>query len=234
MINVTIYNEFFHEQIYEGIKQVYPNGIHRCIKDFLEQDKNLNIRVATFDMEKHGLSTEILDQTDVLIFWSHAKQDDFSDSVAQDIKNHVLSGMGFLPLHSAHFSKPMKLLMGTSMSLKWKHDESEKLFCTCPTHPIALGLPEEISIPKEEMYGEFFDIPKPDDVIFTGWFSNGYVFRSGCTWSRGNGKIFYFQPGHEEYPVYYQKDIQQIIKNGVYWCYSQNKHKNSRDCIEVK
>lgn len=234
MINVTIYNEYFHEQEYEGIRKVYPQGIHNCIKDFLQTDENLSIKIATFEMENHGLSPEVLAQTDVLIFWSHAKQDEFSDKVAENIKNRVLDGMGFLPLHSAHFSKPMKLLMGTTMSLKWKHDESEKLFCTCPTHPIAAGLPEEIKIPKEEMYGEYFDIPKPDDVIYTGWFSNGHVFRSACTWTRGKGKIFYFQPGHEEYPVYFQKEIQQIIKNGIYWCSPANSSVIIRDCIEVK
>lgn len=234
MINVTIYNEFVHEQEYEGIRKVYPKGIHNCIKEFLQTDENLNIKTATFEMEKHGLSTEVLDNTDVLLFWSHARQDEFSDKVAEDIKNHVLGGMGFIPLHSAHFSKPMKLLMGTTMSLKWKHGESERLFCICPTHPIAENVPEFFEIPAEEMYGEFFDIPKPDDVIYTGWFSNGYVFRSACTWTRGNGRIFYFQPGHEEYPVYYQKEIQQIIKNGVYWCARKNKNLKPRDCEEIK
>lgn len=234
MINVTIYNEYFHEQEYEGIRKVYPSGIHNCIKEFLQTDGNLNIRTATFGMENHGLSSDVLDNTDVLIYWSHAKQDEFSSEVAENIRRRVLEGMGFLPLHSAHFSKPMKLLMGTTMSLKWKHDESERLFCTCLNHPIAAGIPEMVEIPAEEMYGEFFDIPKPDDVVFTGWFSNGYVFRSGCTWSRGNGRIFYFQPGHEEYPVYYQKEIQQIIRNGVYWCAPQNRNGKLRDCEEVK
>ena len=233
MIRVTVYNEFFHEQEYEDIRKVYPNGIHNCIKDFLQTSKNLQITTATFDMKEHGLSEEVLQNTDVLIFWSHAKQDEFSDIVAERIQKHVLGGMGFIPLHSAHFSKPLKLLLGTTITLKWKHDESEKLFCTCPTHPIAKNIPAEFSIPKEEMYGEFFDIPKPDDVIFTGWFSNGYVFRSGCTWCRGNGKIFYFQPGHEEYPVYFQKEIQDIIKNAVYWCCPQ-KARELLECEEIR
>ena len=104
------------------------------------------------------------------------------------------------------------------MTLRWRHGDRERLFCTCPTHPIAQGIPAWLDIPKEEMYGEFFDIPKPDDVVFTGWFAGGEVFRSGCTFTRGLGKIFYFQPGHEEYPIYHMPVIQQIIKNGVRWC----------------
>lgn len=233
MIKITIYNEFFHEQEYEGIRKIYPQGIHNCLKSIFSPAE-YSIKTATFFDKDHGLSEQVLCDTDVLIFWSHAKQDDFSDDVAKRIQNHVLAGMGFIGLHSAHFSKPMKLLLGTSMSLKWQHGQSEKLWCTAPTHPIAKNIPECINIPAEEMYGEFFDIPKPDDVIFTGWFSGGQVFRSGCTWTRGLGKIFYFQPGHEEYPVYYMDEIRQIIKNGADWCYNPDRKKIPLNCIEVK
>lgn len=233
MINITIYNEYIQEQEYEGIRKVYPEGIHNCIKKFLSDNEDFNIRTATFNEPEHGLTEEVLATTDVLIYWSHARQEAFSDTVAENIQKHILSGMGFIGLHSAHFSKPMKLVLGTSMTLKWKHNESERLFCTAPLHPIAKDVPEIIEIPKEEMYGEYFDIPRPDDVIFTGWFSNGYIFRSGVTFTRGNGKIFYFQPGHEEYPVYYQKDIQKIIKNAIYWCYNPVK-KSNPNCQEIK
>lgn len=238
MTKITIYNEFVHEQIYEGIRKVYPQGIHSCIKSFLEKMASENgeevlIRTATFEQEEHGLTEEILKDTDVLIYWSHCKQDDFSDDVAKRIQQHVLMGMGFIGLHSAHFSKPMKMLLGTSMTLRWKHDQSEKLWCTCPTHPIAKGVAPCIDLEKEEMYGEFFDIPKPDDVIFTGWFSNGYVFRSGCTFTRGHGKIFYFQPGHEEYPIYSHPEIQKIIFNAVHWCTNRDRLSAPLDCIGV-
>ena len=216
MIRVTIWNEYKHEQEYENIRKVYPNGIHGCIAEFLQDE--FSVRTATFEMPEHGLTEEVLKETDVLIFWSHALQDEFLDEVAQRVRRHVLSGMGLIALHSAHYSKIMKLLLGTSMTLKWRHGDREKLWCIAPTHPIAVGVPQMIELPQEEMYGEFFDIPKPDDVIFTGWFAGGEVFRSGCTFSRGYGKIFYFQPGHEEYPIYYHKDIQQIIKNAVHFC----------------
>lgn len=234
MIRVTVYNEFLHEQIYDGVKQVYPKGIHECIREFLEGEQDFSVRTACFDMEEHGLSEEVLASTDVLIYWSHARQEEFSTEVAQRIQKHVLRGMGFVPLHSAHFSKPVKLLLGTSMTLRWKHDETEKLWCTCPSHPIAKGIPSPLIIPKEEMYGEYFDIPKPDELVFTGWFSTGDVFRSGICYTRGLGRIFYFQPGHEEYPVYYDPHIQQIIKNAVRWCYNPDRKDKDADCVEVR
>ena len=216
MLKVTVFNEYKHEREYENIARVYPKGIHGCIAEFLQDE--FEVRTATFDMPEHGLTKEVLQDTDVLIIWTHALQEEFSDEVAKRVQKHVLSGMGLIALHSAHYSKIMRLLMGTSMTLKWRHGDSEKLWCTSPTHPIAAGIPEMIELPNEEMYGEFFDIPKPDDVVFTGWFSGGEVFRSGCTFLRGYGKIFYFQPGHEEYPIYYNPHIQQIIKNAVRFC----------------
>lgn len=218
MIRVTVWNEYVQECESEELRKVYPRGIHGCIADFLGEEEELQIKTATFVMPEHGLTEEVLAATDVLVFWSHARQEEFLDEVAERVANHVHRGMGLIALHSAHYSKIMKKLLGTSMTLKWRHGDRERLWCTCPSHPIAQGIPEQFEIPKEEMYGEYFDIPKPDDVIFTGWFSGGEVFRSGCTFTRGLGKIFYFQPGHEEYPIYYQKEIQRIIKNAVYYC----------------
>lgn len=234
MIRVTVWNEYKHEREYEGIRKVYPNGIHGCIAGFLETEEDFVVRTATFDEPEHGLTEEVLQETDVLIIWSHALQDEFSDEIAERVRKHVLAGMGLVALHSAHFSKIMKKLLGTSMSLKWKEGDSEKLWCIAPTHPIAAGVPQVVEIPKEEMYGEYFDIPKPDDVIFTGWFASGTVFRSGCTFTRGYGKIFYFQPGHEEYPIYYMPEVQQIIKNGIRFCVPAVAERKVPECEQVK
>lgn len=234
MINVTIWNENRHEQLYENIRAIYPKGIHGCIAEFLGQESDFVVHTATFDEIEHGLTEEVLERTDVLIFWNHCLQDEFSDEVAERVQKHVLRGMGLIALHSSHISKVMKNLLGTSMTLKWRDGDRERLFCVNPTHPIANGLPESFDIPQEEMYGEYFDIPKPDDVVFTGWFASGFVFRSGCTFTRGLGKIFYFQPGHEEYPIYYQKEIQQIIKNAVRWCYAENRLKEDLGCPKVE
>ncbi|MDE5951745.1 MAG: ThuA domain-containing protein, partial [Acetatifactor sp.] len=200
MTRVTVWNEYVHEQELEEIRAVYPEGIHGCIAGFLGKDSDIQVRTATFGEPEHGLTEEVLAQTDVLIFWSHARQEEFEDRVAERVKRHVLQGMGLIALHSAHYSKVLKGLLGTSMTLRWRHGDRERLFVTAPGHPIAAGLPSCIEIPREEMYGEYFDIPKPDDVVFIGWFAGGEVFRSGCTFTRGLGRIFYFQPGHEEYP----------------------------------
>lgn len=234
MIRVTVWNEFRHEQENEKVKELYPKGIHGCIADFLGKDTKLSIRTATLDMPEHGLTEDTLSETDVLVFWNHMFQDEFQDEIAKRVQNHVLAGMGLVVLHSGHYSKIMKRLLGTTMTLRWRHGDRERLFCTCPTHPIAQGIPPFFDIPQEEMYGEFFDIPKPDDVVFTGWFAGGEVFRSGCTFSRGLGKIFYFQPGHEEYPNYYIPYIQKIIDNAVHWCYSQTRNQKPLDNTAVE
>ena len=233
MIRVTVWNEYKHEREFEAIGRVYPAGIHGCIAAFLREEPNLTVRTATFDEPEHGLTEEILKETDVLIIWSHALQEEFSDEVAERVQRHVLSGMGLIAVHSAHFSKIMKKLMGTTMTLKWQHGQQENLWCIAPNHPIAAGVPEKIFLEEEEMYGEYFDIPKPDEVIFAGWFSGGQVFRSGCTFTRGRGKIFYFQPGHEEYPIYHRPEIQRIIKNAVGFCAPTGGRKNL-ECEEVK
>lgn len=233
MIKVTVWNEYYHERESADVAKIYPDGIHGCIAAFLEKDEEFQIRTATFDMPEHGLTEEVLSDTDVLIIWSHLLQEEFSDEVAARVQKHVLMGMGLIALHSAHLSKILRRLLGTSMTLCWRHDDSERLFCTTPSHPIAKGIPQSFDIPKEEMYGEYFDIPKPDDIIFTGWFAGGAVFRSGCTFTRGYGRIFYFQPGHEEYPVYQMPEIQQIIRNAVRWCRNGERKQEELTCVQI-
>ena len=234
MINVTVWNENLHEQFQEDVRQNYPDGIHGCIAEFLSYNEDLEIRTATFDDPEHGLTQEVLDQTDVLIYWSHMAQEEFSDEVAERIHGAVLRGMGLIALHSSHYSKMLRKLLGTSMTLKWRHGDRERLFVTAPSHPIARYIPDYFELPVEEMYGEYFDIPKPDDVVFTGWFAGGEVFRSGCTFTRGLGKIFYFQPGHETYPTYHDKYVQRIITNAVYWCAPVKRLKADPQCHEEK
>ena len=127
--------------------------------------------------------------------------------------------MGLIVLHSGHASKIFQKLCGTdSGCLKWREDgEKEILWAVDPGHPIVAGLEEKIIIPQEEMYGEHFNIPQPDEQVFISWFEGGEVFRSGCCWHRGKGKVFYFRPGHEAFPVYYQPEIQKVIINAVKW-----------------
>lgn len=217
MLKVTVWNEFVHERECEKVKEIYPDGIHKVIADFL-QDDNIIVRTATLLDEECGLTKDVLDDTDVLLWWGHEKHSDVPDEVAWRVRDAVLEGMGMIFLHSAHHSKPFKLLMGTSCNLTWREDgDMERLWVCNPAHPIVQGIGRYVEIPHEEMYGEPFGIPEPNELIFMGWYEGGEVFRSGCCYTRGNGKIFYFQPGHENYPTYYIPEIQTIIKNAVLW-----------------
>lgn len=219
MINVTIWNEFVHEKVHDQVREIYPNGLHQAIAEGIG-GHGFAITTATLEQPEHGLTEEVLNATDVLIWWGHMAHDQVSDEVVERVVKRVQEGMGFIALHSAHFSKPFKALMGTSCDLKWRvADEQEILWCVNPSHPIAEGIQEKIILEQEEMYGEFFDIPAPDELIFLSNFQGGEVFRSGCTFHRGSGKIFYFRPGHETYPTYYQPEVLRVISNAVKWAY---------------
>lgn len=221
-MNVTVWNEYRHEKENTVVSDIYPKGIHGAIADFLEEE-GFDTKTATLDEAEHGLTEEVLDNTDVLVWWGHKAHEEVTEEVAERVKQRVLDGMGLVVLHSAHFSKVFKKLMGTGCDLKWREaDEKERLWVVDPSHPITEGLGQYIELEKEEMYGEHFDIPAPDQLIFVSWFEGGEVFRSGATFTRGRGKIFYFRPGHETYPTYHNKEIQQVIKNGVKWAENTN------------
>ncbi len=224
-IRVTVWNEFRHEREKEHIKEVYPHGIHGAIADGL-RSRGFEVRTATLDEPEHGLTEDVLANTDVLTWWGHMAHGEVSDEIVDRVHKRVLEGMGLIVLHSGHFSKVFKRLMGTSCDLKWREaDEKERIWVVEPGHPIADGLGPYIEIPKAEMYGERFDIPAPDTLVFVSWFEGGEVFRSGCCYHRGHGKIFYFRPGHETYPIYYQPEVQHVIANGVRWAAPVNSPK---------
>ncbi|MFG6114752.1 ThuA domain-containing protein [Halobacillus sp. MO56] len=216
-MKVLVWNEYRHEQENQVVSDIYPEGIHGAIAGFLKEEGH-DVKTATLDEEEHGLTDEVLAETDVLVWWGHKAHDEVKDEIAEKVKQRVLEGMGLVVLHSAHFSKVFKKLMGTTCDLKWREaDEKERLWVVEPSHPITEGLGEYIELEKEEMYGEHFDIPAPDELLFVSWFEGGEVFRSGATFRRGRGKIFYFRPGHETYPTYHNKEIQKVIQNGVNW-----------------
>lgn len=217
-IKILVWNEFRHEKEHEEVRILYPEGIHKAIAAFLEKTPGMAVETAVLDDPGHGLSEEKLKETDVLIWWGHLAHGEVSDSAVDLVQKHVLNGMGLIVLHSGHHSKIFRRLMGTSCSLIWREAaEKERIWVTCPSHPITQGLPPYFEVPHAEMYGEFFDIPQPDELIFTSWFEGGNVFRSGLAYHRGRGKIFYFRPGHETYPVFYQKEIQTVITNACRW-----------------
>lgn len=218
-MNVTVWNENIDEV--NGVQEVldvHPNGIHNTIKDIiLEMGEDVKVTTATLQEEELGLSDEVLNNTDVLIWWSHKGHDEVPDELVKKIHHRVLAGMGLILLHSSHYSKLTKTILATTGDLKWRDNTYERVFCVNPSHPIAEGIPEHFELGIEECYAECFDIPKPDDVIFLSWFDIGEVFRSGCTWTRGHGKIFYFQPGHESNRSYYNPYVRKIIQNGCRW-----------------
>ena len=218
MIRVTVYNEFIHEQEDARIRGIYPEGIHNCIKSFLESD-DITVKTVTLeDAEAGRINNDLLSETDVLIWWGHMAHDRVPDETAVCVQRHVLMGMGVIFLHSGHHSKPFRTLMGTTCNLTWRENgDYERVWVVKPGHPIARGIGRFIYLEHEETYGEPFDIPEPECTVFVGGYEGGEVFRSGVCYRRGNGKIFYFQPGHESCPTYHNKDVQTVIRNAVLW-----------------
>ncbi len=217
MVAVTIWNEYRHEREDDAAAAVYPDGIHETIARSLA-NRGHEVRTATLDEPDHGLSEAVLSETDVLCWWGHIAHDDVDDEIVDRVHDRVLDGMGLVVLHSGHYAKIFKRLMGTTCSLQWREDgETERLWVVDPGHPIADGLAESIELPQTEMYGEPFDVPEPDRLVFTSWFEGGEVFRSGCCYRRGRGRVFYFRPGHETYPIYENESIQQVLDNAVEW-----------------
>jgi trehalose utilization protein len=221
-IRVTVWNEGVHEATQPDIAAIYPNGIHGAIADGLEEllGEQVTVRTATLTDPEHGLSAEVLEQTDVLLWWGHIAHHEVSDDVVERVRERVLGGMGLIVLHSAHFSKIFIRMMGTTCSLAWRNDgERELVWTVAGQHPIAEGVEHPIVIDKQEMYGELFDIPTPDELVFVSSFTGGEVFRSGATFTRGRGRIFYFSPGDQEYPVYFHPQVRRVLANSVRWAH---------------
>jgi len=232
MIKVTIFNEFLHEKEIDSEPQrVYPEGIHMALKNALKDEFEVN--TVTLDDENCGINDEVLKNTDVMLWWGHVGHHLVSDEVADMVHQAVLGGMGIIFLHSGHHSKPFRRLMGTNCNLTWREDGDREFVWVCnPSHPIAQGIDRFIHLEHEETYGEPFSIPEPDELVFIGNFEGGEVMRAGCCWKRENGKVFYFQPGHETFPTYYHPDIIKVIKNAINW--ANPVYRKPIDCPHVK
>jgi trehalose utilization protein len=217
MASVTVWNEFVHEREDDAVEEVYPDGIHETVAGALA-DHGHETRTATLQEDQHGLTDDVLDETDVLFWWGHTAHEEVDDAVVERVCDRVHEGMGFVALHSGHFSKPFKRLMGTPCSLTWReNEERERLWAIHPEHPIVEGIDSPVVVPEAETYGEPFAVPEPDELVFTSWFEGGEVFRSGCCYRRGLGRVFYFRPGHETHPIYHDETIQQILANAAEW-----------------
>jgi trehalose utilization protein len=217
-IRTVVWGEFRHEKSDRRVAAIYPGGIHETIAGHLRQEPGLDVSTAWLDQPEHGLTEERLDATDVLLWWGHIAHREVADAVAERVRRRVLEGMGLIVLHSGHYSKVFRALMGTTCSLKWREStDKERLWNIAPHHPITAGIGDHFEIPAEEMYGEPFGIPAPDELIFISWFTGGEVFRSGATWQRGHGRVFYFRPGHETYPTYHLEPVRRVLANAVRW-----------------
>jgi trehalose utilization protein len=219
-VRVTVWNEFRHERSDPAVAAVYPDGMHEAIADGLRLmgGESLVVRTAVLDDPSQGLPDDVLAETDVLTWWGHAAHDEVTDATVERVHARVLDGMGLVVLHSGHASRIFRRLMGTSCDLKWREDaRPERLWVVDPSHPIVTGLGEHLDLPDEEMYGEYFDIPAPDELVLVSWFESGEVFRSGCTWRRGRGRVVYLRPGHETHPTYHDPDIRRLIANACLW-----------------
>ena len=231
-IRVTVWGEFRHEKTNEKVRKLYPEGMHKVIADHLKSQRGISAKTATLDEAEHGLTEKVLDKTDVLTWWGHTAHHEVSDDIVEKVHARVLEGMGLIALHSAHFSKIFRKLMGTNCSLRWREaGEKERLWNIEPSHPITQGIGEYFELPHVEMYGERFDIPTPDKLLFISWFQGGEVFRSGCVWERGHGKIFYFRPGHETLPIYYDENVMKVITNAVRWAAPGFRAKHECPCV---
>ena len=217
-IRAVVWNENVHERENAVVAEVYPDGIHGCIAAVLDAEPDITASTATLEQPRHGLTRERLAETDVLLWWGHAAHGAVDEAVVEDVVEAVWAGMGLILLHSSHFARPFKRLMGTPCDLSWREaGERERLWVTAPGHPIAAGLPARFELEHEEMYGEPFGVPEPLETVFVSWFQGGEVFRSGLTYRRGAGRVFYFRPGHETYPTYHDANVQQVLRNAVRW-----------------
>lgn len=220
-IRTVVWGENVHEQENPVVQGLYPRGMHSAIAGGLNEHPSIDATTATLQEPDHGLSEKRLAETDVLVWWGHAAHGKVSDKIVERVQRRVWEGMGLIVLHSGHFSKIFKRLMGTPCSLKWREaGERERIWVINRNHPIARGLPEHFELDMEEMYGEAFTVPEPMETVFISWFEGGEVFRSGLTFQRGAGRIFYFRPGHETYPTYHDENVRKVLRNAVEWAHN--------------
>ena len=222
-IRALVWGENVHEQENELVASLYPDGMHEAIARLLREDSGIKVRTTVLQNPEHGLTEAVLAQTDVLLWWGHAAHGEVADEIVERVAQRVWEGMGLILLHSAHFSKIFKRVMGSPCALKWREaGERERLWVVNPGHPIAAGLPEYFELENEEMYGEPFSVPEPLETVFVSWFQGGEVFRSGLTYRRGAGNVFYFRPGHETYPTYHDANVGKVLRNAVNWAHTPN------------
>lgn len=208
-----------------GSREVYPNDINSAIADGLKplEAEGWKIVKAGLGDPDQGISDELLNRTDVLVWWGHKKHGEVSNDLVAKIDARVREGrMGFISTHSSHFAKPYRKLMGTPCSWReYKTDgTSVEIIVKDPSHPICKGV-KNFKLPKIERYGEPFAVPTPESVPLDGIYTkpdgSTEPGRMGLCWTVGKGRVFYFTPGHETYDDYFRPEVRQILLNAVVW-----------------
>jgi trehalose utilization protein len=275
-------------------KSVYPNFLGNHLAEYLRNSERgrgarLQVRSVGIDDPEQGLSSDVLDNCDVLVWWGHQRHGEISADTAKGIVRRITSGqLSLIALHSAHWSRPFIEAMNErstrdalkSLTRRERKNvqisyippdmrlmrKDEKLTpwwtktagangttqlqiklpsCVFPAvradakpshvrilaknHPIARGVPETFDISQTEMYDEPFHVPTPDAVIFEERWDAGERFRGGCLWNLGAGKVFYFRPGHETYPVFKEAAPLRLVENAVRWMGKQSSSNNDDD-----
>jgi trehalose utilization protein len=232
-INVLVWDEQQDVQVKSG---AYKNFLGNAVAEFLSKTDGLQVVSANINEPDQGLADDRIAAADVVVWWGHVRHKDVNDSKVESIVAKVKAGKaGFVALHSAHYSKPFKNLMGTNCGFK-KVDANKNegfvqhLRVVSPMHPIAKGV-KDFDIPKTEIYGEPFEVPMPDAIVLYGHWDTGDSFPDVCCWTVGGkgvssaaakaanpgGRVVYFRPGHETFPIFHQPEVQRVVTNCVLW-----------------
>ncbi len=198
---------------------VYPDGVNGALADGLNRHPGLIVNRAGLDEESAGLTDTDLDETDVLVWWGRFRHEEVPDDRVLAISERVRSGqLGFVALHASCQSKPFRALMDGPCELGgWRDDgRPETIAIAEPDHPLAIGV-EPFTLPRSIMYAEPFAVPEPESVVFVSHWGEGQTFRSGMTWTVDQGRVAYFRPGHDQFPVLFHPQVRQVITNAVLW-----------------
>jgi len=212
-------------------KNVYPNDINTAIAEGFRasaQMKDWDVVVANLSDPDQGLPDALLNKADVLIWWGHKKHGDVKDALVDKIEKRVKEdGMGFIALHSAHFAKPNKRLMGAPCTFAaYKGDNKETVVkVAMPDHAIVKGVATEFTIENHERYSDPYAVPTTSEKPFGGIHIHKDGTREesiqGYCWNVGKARYFYFQAGHETNPIYFNPEIRKIMANAVLWASKQ-------------
>lgn len=200
-------------------RSVYPDDIDGALADVLGRQAGLVVSRGRLTDLQAGLSDQVLDASDALVWWGHLRHDAVPDDRALAVVKRVREGrLGFVALYAACGSKPFRQMMSMPCEPgSWREDgRPEFVSIKAPDHPIARGI-APFTISKTDMFSEPFAVPEPETVVFVSSWQKGETLRSGLTWTIGKGRVAYLRTGPDNYPVLFHPSIRQAIANSVRW-----------------